>query len=267
MGFDAALGFVINLGAPQSPVAYYQQVGRAGRGTDDATVVLLPQLEDRDIWAYFASLAFPPEQLVRQTLAVLAEAPGSMSTVALETYVELSRNRLETLLKVLDVDGAVRRVQGGWVATGEPWSYDAERYARVAEARQREQDAMLTYLDSDPVPDAVPPLAARRSRSPATAAGATTAAGSPCRPPSPTPPSPRRARRCRARASRSSRGSCGRPRWPTSGSSSRARSPTARPRAGRSPGSPTSDTGRRCGRCSGSASRTGRSHPRWPPPC
>ncbi|HXH80895.1 RecQ family ATP-dependent DNA helicase [Nocardioides sp.] len=148
MGFDASLGFVINLGAPQSPVAYYQQVGRAGRGTDDATVVLLPQLEDRDIWAYFASLAFPPEQLVRQTLEVLGRSPGAMSTVALESYVELSRNRLETLLKVLDVDGAVRRVQGGWISTGEPWSYDADRYARVAEARQREQDAMLTYLDS-----------------------------------------------------------------------------------------------------------------------
>ncbi len=149
MGFDATLGFVINLGAPQSPVAYYQQVGRAGRGTDEATVVLLPQIEDRDIWAYFASLAFPPEQLVRQTLSVLAQAPGSLSTVALESYVELSRNRLETLLKVLDVDGAVRRVKGGWIATGEPWAYDADRYARVAEARQREQSAMLAYLDTD----------------------------------------------------------------------------------------------------------------------
>ncbi len=149
MGFDATLGFVINLGAPQSPVAYYQQVGRAGRGTDQATVVLLPQVEDRDIWAYFASLAFPPEHLVRQTLEVLAQAPGSLSTVALESYVELSRNRLETLLKVLDVDGAVRRVKGGWIATGEPWAYDAERYARVAEARHREQSAMLAYLDTD----------------------------------------------------------------------------------------------------------------------
>ena len=35
MGFDATLGFVVNMGAPQSPVAYYQQVGRAGRGTDE----------------------------------------------------------------------------------------------------------------------------------------------------------------------------------------------------------------------------------------
>ncbi|HET7430560.1 MAG TPA: RecQ family ATP-dependent DNA helicase [Nocardioides sp.] len=148
MGFDATLGFVVNLGAPQSPVAYYQQVGRAGRGTDEATVVLLPQQEDHDIWAYFASLAFPREDQVRHTLRVLTEE-GTASTAALETWVDLGRSRLEQMLKVLDVDGAVRRVRGGWQATGEEWVYDAERYARVAEARRREQDAMLAYLDTD----------------------------------------------------------------------------------------------------------------------
>ncbi len=148
MGFDASLGFIVNLGAPQSPVAYYQQIGRAGRGTDSATVVLLPQIEDRDIWKYFASLAFPPERLVRQTLAALAEAGRPLSTAALETYVELSHTRLETMLKVLDVDGAVRRVRGGWETTGQDWHYDLDRYRRVAETREREQDAMLAYLDS-----------------------------------------------------------------------------------------------------------------------
>jgi ATP-dependent DNA helicase RecQ len=149
MGFDASLGFVINLGAPQSPVAYYQQVGRAGRGTDDATVVLLPQIEDRDIWAYFASLGFPREEQVRETLAALADSDRPLSTATLETRVELGRNRLESMLKVLDVDGAVQRVQGGWVATGRSWDYDAERYARVAQAREREQQAMLAYLTTD----------------------------------------------------------------------------------------------------------------------
>jgi len=149
MGFDATLGFVVNMGAPSSPVAYYQQVGRAGRGIDEATVVLLPAIEDRDIWAYFASLAFPREELVRQTLEVLAEEGRPMSTATLETRVELNRTRLETMLKVLDVDGAVRRVRGGWEATGQPWVYDEERYRRVAEARAREQQAMLDYLDTD----------------------------------------------------------------------------------------------------------------------
>ncbi|NRQ31079.1 RecQ family ATP-dependent DNA helicase [Nonomuraea sp. NN258] len=146
MGFDKPdLGFVVHVGAPQSPVAYYQQVGRAGRGVERAEVILLPGTEDRDIWAYFASLAFPPEPVVRATLDTLAER-GVMSTPALETAVDLSRSRLEMMLKVLDVDGAVRRVKGGWEATGEPWEYDTERYTRIAAERKAEQDAMLAYL-------------------------------------------------------------------------------------------------------------------------
>ncbi len=147
MGFDKPdLGFVVHLGAPASPVAYYQQIGRAGRAVERAEVVLLPGREDRDIWAYFASLAFPPEPLVRQTLGVLGEA--ALSTAAVETRVDLSRTRLEMLLKVLDSDGAVRRVKGGWVATGEEWVYDRERHRRIAEARRAEQQAMLDYLDT-----------------------------------------------------------------------------------------------------------------------
>jgi ATP-dependent DNA helicase RecQ len=149
MGYDKPdLGFIIHLGAPQSPVAYYQQIGRAGRGVERAEVILLPATEDRDIWAYFASLAFPPERDVRVALAALAAAGGPQSLAALEAHVDLARGRLETMLKVLDVDGAVRRVPGGWTATGQPWEYDKQRYERVAAERSREQQAMLGYSDT-----------------------------------------------------------------------------------------------------------------------
>ncbi|MFJ3925103.1 RecQ family ATP-dependent DNA helicase [Streptomyces sp. NPDC090022] len=146
MGFDKPdLGFVVHLGSPSSPIAYYQQVGRAGRGVEHAEVLLLPGREDEAIWQYFASVAFPPEEQVRRTLDVLARAGRPLSLPALEPLVDLRRTRLETMLKVLDVDGAVHRVKGGWTATGEPWVYDTERYAWVARQRAAEQQAMRDY--------------------------------------------------------------------------------------------------------------------------
>jgi ATP-dependent DNA helicase RecQ len=147
MGFDKPdLGFVVHLGAPPSPIAYYQQVGRAGRAVDRADVLLLPGREDVDIWRYFDSVGFPAETHVRRVLAVLAESDRPLSTAALEARVELRRTRLELMLKVLDVDGAVRRVSGGWTATGTPWQYDSDRYTRVAQTRRAEQQAMRSYI-------------------------------------------------------------------------------------------------------------------------
>ncbi|MFF6825543.1 RecQ family ATP-dependent DNA helicase [Streptomyces longwoodensis] len=147
MGFDKPdLGFVAHLGSPSSPIAYYQQVGRAGRGVEHAEVLLLPGKEDEAIWRYFADTAFPPEAQVRQTLAALADAGRPLSVPALEALVDLRRTRLETMLKVLDVDGAVKRVKGGWISTGEPWVYDAERYQWVARQRAAEQQAMRDYV-------------------------------------------------------------------------------------------------------------------------
>lgn len=147
MGFDKPdLGFVVHVGAPSSPVAYYQQVGRAGRATPRADVLLMPGVEDREIWTYFASASMPRPEHAAAVLAALEASSGPLSTPALETLVDLRRTRLELLLKVLDVDGAVLRVRGGWRSTGQPWVYDEARYARVAQSRRDEQDLMLDYL-------------------------------------------------------------------------------------------------------------------------
>ncbi|MEO9139691.1 MAG: DEAD/DEAH box helicase [Jatrophihabitans sp.] len=144
MGLDhPTLGFVINLGAPASPISYYQQVGRAGRALDTAQAVLLPTTADQKIWAYFDSTAFPSEDRVRRVLDVLANGPLSLPRI--EADSGLRRGRLETLLKVLDVEGAVERVDGGWTSTGRPWTYDGDRYAGIAAARHKEQASMLAY--------------------------------------------------------------------------------------------------------------------------
>ena len=145
MGFDKPdLGFVVHLGAPSSPVSYYQQIGRAGRAVQNADVLLLPGTEDVRIWEHFAQASMPSQQRADAVLNALStEQP--LSSAKLEVAVDIRRSPLELLLKVLEVDGAVRRVSGGWLATGRQWLYDAERYGNILQLRRDEQQAMLDY--------------------------------------------------------------------------------------------------------------------------
>ena len=145
MGYDNPhLGYVVHLGSPSSPIAYYQQVGRAGRGAVAAEVVLLPTAAEGDIWAYFDATAMPPREVVQDVLGALSRS-GPCTLPVLESLVNLRRGRLEALLKVLDVDGAVDRDGSSWFRTDEPWDYDDVRYGRLAAARRGEQDAMRAY--------------------------------------------------------------------------------------------------------------------------
>ena len=163
MGFDKPdLGFVVHLGAPASPVAYYQQIGRAGRAVERAEVVLLPGHEDRDIWAYFASLAFPPEPLVRQTLRVL-DAPERAAVHG--GHRDAGRpvaHPAGDAAQGAGRDGAVRRVKGGWIGTGAEWVYDERAppaHRRGAQGRAA-GDARLPRHHR--VPAGVPAPPARR---------------------------------------------------------------------------------------------------------
>ncbi len=146
MGYDKPdLGFVVHFQAPSSAIAYYQQVGRAGRSLREAHAVLLRGAEDRAIQDFFIDTAFPARRIVDAVLEALDAAGGPVSLPGLQAEVNLGRSRLEGMLKVLDVEGAVRREGSGWVRTGAPWAYDAERYDAVTALRRAEQAAMAAY--------------------------------------------------------------------------------------------------------------------------
>ncbi|HEX3812586.1 MAG TPA: DEAD/DEAH box helicase [Mycobacteriales bacterium] len=151
MGYDKPdLGFCIHVGSPDSPVAYYQQVGRAGRALDRAVGVLLPAAEsDPRIWEYFATATIPDPEAADAVLGRLDSADGPMTVPALESATAVRRGRLEALLKTLRVDGAVQRELDGWVSTGTGWVFDGDKYGRVVAARRAEAASMRGYADGE----------------------------------------------------------------------------------------------------------------------
>jgi ATP-dependent DNA helicase RecQ len=146
MGYDKPdLGFVVHYQAPGSVISYYQQVGRAGRAVEHADVVLLRGAEDKRIQDFFIEQAFPPREVVERVLEALDQAEGATLPAVL-AHVNLGRGRIEALLKVLDVEGAVERHGTKWMRRPDSdWSYDAERYAEVTALRRSEQQAMAAF--------------------------------------------------------------------------------------------------------------------------
>jgi ATP-dependent DNA helicase RecQ len=146
MGYDKPdLGFVVHYQSPGSPIAYYQQVGRAGRGLPSAHGILLCGSEDADIQDYFIRVAFPPRPQAEAVVALLEQAGRPLSLYEITAEVNVRRTRLEAMLKILEVEGAVEKVGSRYQRTLKPWSYPEERVARVTAARRAEQAAMRQY--------------------------------------------------------------------------------------------------------------------------
>ena len=148
MGYDKPdLSFVVHYQAPGSVVAYYQQIGRAGRGVEHADIVLLRGGEDRRIQDFFIEQAFPAREHVKAVLEALRDAgDAGCTTRDLMAVVNLGMGRLEAMLKILDVEGAVTRSGSRWLAVPDAdWTYDAERYAQVTALRRAEQRAMAAF--------------------------------------------------------------------------------------------------------------------------
>src|SRR5690606_25538793 len=104
---------------------------------------------DEDIQDWFISTAFPPADQAEAVVGLLEEQAAPMSLAAIEAAVNVRHSRLESMLKILEVDGAVERGSGGWQRTLRPWAYDHERIDAITAARRIEQQAMRDYVTTD----------------------------------------------------------------------------------------------------------------------
>lgn len=150
MGYDKPdLGFVVHYQAPGSIVAYYQQVGRAGRAIDHAVGVLMSGREDDDIQEYFRNSAFPDESHVHAILRALGESDG-LAVRDIEEAVNLRQGQIEKVLKLLSVENPSPVFKQGtkWVRTPVSYRIDHARIARLTAQRELEWEEVQAYLDT-----------------------------------------------------------------------------------------------------------------------
>ena len=149
MGYDnPKIEFVIHYQTPGSAIAYYQQVGRAGRAVDEAYGVALSGTEDVRIQDYFIETAFPSEDVTTAILDTLGSANG-LSRGGLLERVNMQPKRMDGTLKVLEVEQAVYREASQWYRSASARTYPRDRVESVNRHRRREQEAMVNYVTTD----------------------------------------------------------------------------------------------------------------------
>lgn len=149
MGYDKPdISFVIHYQQPGSVVAYYQQIGRAGRSIKDAYCYLLTGQEDQDILNYFIENAFPTNEQANRIIHALENSDG-LSSVQLETKCNIERSKLLQFITLLENEDFIYKNDTKYYRSAKKYMYNGDHYQAVKQMKYAEKEAMKGYIETE----------------------------------------------------------------------------------------------------------------------
>lgn len=147
MGYDKDdISFVIHYQSPSNIVAYYQQIGRAGRKINDAYIFLMSGKEDEDINNYFIETAFPTRYEAEQVIDSIESRDGSRKGEIIND-VNARTGRIDKALSFLENEGFIRRDRL-YYRTPKTFVYDDKHYSEVTNIRKSELSQMKQLIET-----------------------------------------------------------------------------------------------------------------------
>lgn len=149
MGYDKPdISFVIHYQMPSNVVAYYQQIGRAGRNIARAYTFLMYGVEDLDIQNYFIETAFPSKSEATRVYSLIAENEG-IKLYDIMFHLNCSKGRVEKTLKFLENEELIYKEKSKYYASANPFVYNESHYNDIKSIRHKEQSQMLAFIQTD----------------------------------------------------------------------------------------------------------------------
>ena len=161
MGYDKRdISFIIHYQTPASIVAYYQQIGRAGRVPDQvAYTFLMNGKEDADIHEFFRDTAFPKEEESKLIYNKIRDGRPFRATsktdyinnIERSRDMNINRKRIENTFKFLEHEGLIvfKDDNNYYPNPEKAYSYNRKHYDEITKRRELEFDKMMELMDTD----------------------------------------------------------------------------------------------------------------------
>lgn len=151
MGMDKDnTSFIIHYQQPAGVIAYYQQIGRAGRKVTkvpDAKLIMLVGDDDNDTNIYFITHAFPTGEDQTKVIECIEENPGC-SCQEIMDELNWNQEKAKKVIEYLNVDGYIYRKNSRYFRTSREWTCDLKRSRIVSGFRWKELREFNRFIDS-----------------------------------------------------------------------------------------------------------------------